>query len=61
MFDFEDKGKIYLTISYDGRVIFSNNCLSTDYHTKLTETEARQAVSEEDFNKLERVEIDDVQ
>lgn len=53
---------IHLTYSHiTGHLFFSDSLQSEGYQTKFTETEVKQLVSEEDFNKLERVEIDDVQ
>lgn len=51
----------YLNCSYiTGNLMFSNWIQSKTYQTKFTETEVRELVGEEDFNKLEKVEIEDV-
>lgn len=58
MFDFEDDDYIYLNIEKDtGDIYFLDEEDFGIYQTKFTETQVRQAVSEEDFNKLEKVEI----
>lgn len=50
---------IYINVTKYGRVFFSDETVDdVEFKTKFTETEVRELVSEEDFNKLERVEID---
>lgn len=62
LFDFEEQEYTYLNIDKrTGEAFFGDVFPSSLFETILTETEVRQVVSEEDFNKLERVEIDDVQ
>lgn len=51
----------YLNLDGDGRLFFSDKAEISLCTTKFTETKLRELVSEEDLNKLERVEIDDVQ
>lgn len=49
----------YLNYGYmTGSLFFGNSISSENYKTKFTEGEVKKLVSEEDFNKLERVEID---
>ncbi len=63
MFDFErQRSSNYLNLDKNSsRVFFGDSDVFDFYRTKFTETEIKKLVSEEDFNKLERVEIDDVQ
>ena len=60
MFSFADGIHQFLNIDSNGVCSFGSNAEIAGYRTNLTETQVRQAVREEDFNKLERVEIDDV-
>lgn len=61
--NFEKQWDIYLNFDdSDDSVRFSVNKFEGGYiKTKFTEVEVLNLVGEEDFNKLERVEIDDVQ
>lgn len=60
LFEFEDD-YIYLNIHIGtGEPRFNNYFNNSMFQTLLTETEAKQVVTEEDFKKLERVEADDV-
>ena len=61
--DFEKQWDIYLNFDdSDDSVRFSVNKFEGRYiKTKFTEVEILNLAGEEDFNKLERVEIDDVQ
>lgn len=52
---------IYINVTKYGRVFFSDETVDdVEFKTKFTEAEIKKLVSKEDFNKLERVEIDDV-
>ena len=57
MFSFADGIHQFLNIDSNGVCSFGSNAEIAGYRTNLTETQVRQAVSEEDFNKLEKVEI----
>lgn len=59
LFNFEDDDYIYLNIDEDtGEIYFSDKENFNNFKTLLTETELKQFVREEDFNKLEKVEVD---
>lgn len=59
---FEEQGDLYLNVNKEtGKLFFESKTEIGIIQTTFTETEVKQLVSEEDFNKLERVEIDDVQ
>jgi len=59
LFEFEDDDYIYLNIDKGtGEACFSDKENNESFQTLLTEKEAEQAVIEEDFNKLEKVEAD---
>ena len=68
LLDFETEDEVFLKYYYKKNKMSLGDrpvylCLAPSYEpykTKFTETEVRELVSEEDFNKLERVEIDDV-
>lgn len=59
---FEEQEELYLNVNKEtGDMFFRDKSEIGDIQTSLTETELKQFVREEDLNKLERVEIDDVQ
>lgn len=59
--EFETVTFAYLNHGYiTESLFFGNSVQNENYKTKFTETKLRELVSEEDFNKLERVEKDDV-
>lgn len=59
--DFEEQDYMYLNVHKGtGALAFGNAIEISISRTLFTETEVKQLVSKEDFNKLERVEIDDV-
>lgn len=61
MFEFELLELSYLRIHRETKgLMFGAAAESNQYQVLLTETQVRQAVSEEDFNKLEKVEIEQV-
>lgn len=60
MLEFETADFTYLNYGYITESLFFGNSIQNENHkTKFTETEVRGLVSEEDFNKLERVEADE--
>ncbi|MDT2801915.1 DUF1642 domain-containing protein [Vagococcus lutrae] len=62
MFSFEDDHYIYVNINKKTQQVHFHNKVESEFiRTVLSETEVKQLVSEEDLNKLERIEIDDVQ
>lgn len=59
---FEEQEELYLNVNKKtGKLSFESKTEIGIIQTTFAETEVRRIVSEEDFNKLERVEIDDVQ
>lgn len=60
-YTFDLEPDIYINVTKYGRVIFSGTVAEDDfYKTEFTEAEIKELVSEEDFNKLEKVEIEQV-
>lgn len=60
LLEFETVSFTYLNRGRITGSLFIGDSLQTEHcQTKFTETEVRELVSEEDFNKLERVEIDE--
>ena len=56
LLEFEMEDYSYLNCSHTGRAFFSGMEPREGHKTKLTETEVRDMMSENDFKKLERVE-----
>jgi len=59
MFSFDKQDNSYLNVNKEtGNVFFGTKVQTRFFQTLLTETQVRRVISEEDFNKLERVEKD---